>query len=114
VKASVGDEPHAPMVVVWRGGQGAGGLVTVIKAYYSMILVLMAGTTAYGQNNLPACQGIDTGRWNICFRSWTSLRSDKFVGEFKDDTHHGKGTYLFSNWPSMQKKLDCFYKVVIQ
>jgi len=63
-----------------------------MKAIYTLILVLMSGTV-YGQSNLPACQGSDVTRWNNCFGSWTASNVDKYVGEFKDGTYNGQGTY---------------------
>ena len=35
-----------------------------MKAFYTSILVLLA-STAYGQSNLPACQGRDISKWSI-------------------------------------------------
>ena len=67
-----------------------------MKAFYTLILVLLAGT-AYGQNNLPACQGSDVRKWSNCFGSWTASNGDKYVGEYKDGKRHGQGTYTFAN-----------------
>ena len=65
-----------------------------MKALYTLILFLLAGT-AFGQSNLPACQGSDASRWSNCFGSWTASNGDKYVGEFKDDKYNGQGTYYF-------------------
>ena len=79
--------------------------------------------TAYGQSNLPACQGSDVSKWSNClgtanylhdekyigewsngkangqgtmyFGGVTEWRGDKYIGEFKDNLLHGKGTYFF-------------------
>jgi hypothetical protein len=53
-----------------------------MKAFYTLILVLLAGA-AYGQSNLPACQGSDSARWSNCFGSWTASDGDKYVGKWK-------------------------------
>ena len=65
-----------------------------MKTFYTLILVLLAGT-AYGQSKLPACQGSGTAKWNNCFGSWTPSNGDKYVGEFKDGNYNGQGTYYF-------------------
>ena len=67
-----------------------------MKTFYTLILILMAGT-ALGQSNLPACQGSDATRWSNCFGSWTSSSGNKYVGEWKDDKYNGQGTYTFSS-----------------
>ena len=67
-----------------------------MKTLYALILSLLAGT-AFGQSNLPACQGSDTNRWSNCFGSWTFSNGDKYVGEHKDSKKHGQGTYTFAN-----------------
>ena len=65
-----------------------------MKAIYTLILVLLAGT-AYGQSNLPACQGSDASKWSKCFGNWTPSNGDMYVGEFKDGKSHGQGTYYY-------------------
>ena len=65
-----------------------------MKAFFTLFLVLLAGTT-YGQSNLPACQGSDPTRWSNCFGSLTYSNGDKYVGEFKDGKRNGQGTFLF-------------------
>ena len=69
-----------------------------MKASYTLIFVLMAGT-AYGQSNLPACQGSDASKWSYCFGTYTetqgSWKGDKYVGEFGTlGIFHGQGTYF--------------------
>ena len=91
-----------------------------MKPIYTLILVLLAGN-AYGQSNLPACQGSDLSRWTNCTGSETTkdyiyrgeflngkkhgfgamnvihpdFKGDKYVGEFKDGGFNGQGTYYF-------------------
>jgi hypothetical protein len=60
-------------------------------------LVLTLSGIAYGQSNLPACQGTDATRWNSCFGSATASNGDKYVGEYKDGKYSGQGTYTFAN-----------------
>ena len=67
-----------------------------MKAFYALILVLLA-STAYGQSNLPACQGSDASKWSNCFGSWTASDCDKYVGEWKDGKFNGQGVYIFIN-----------------
>ena len=98
-----------------------------MKAIYTLILVLMAGT-AYGQSNLPACPALDnsevgikrTKNWNNCFGTYahgdgfvyggafkngfpngqgisTWADGNRYVGEYKDGKSHGQGTYTLAN-----------------
>jgi hypothetical protein len=65
-----------------------------MKFLYALILVLLAGA-AYGQSNLPACQGSDSSRWDNCFGSWTYSSGNKYVGEWKDGKRNGQGNFFF-------------------
>ena len=65
-----------------------------MKAFYTLILILLAGT-AFGQSNLPACKGSDASKWNSCFGSWTFPNGDKYVGEYRDGKSNGQGTFYF-------------------
>ena len=66
-----------------------------MKAFYTLILVLMAGT-AYGQSNLPDCKynNNNNSDWNNCFGRWQELhiKGHNYVGEFKNGFYNGKGT----------------------
>ena len=93
-----------------------------MKAFYTLFLILVVGTT-YGQSNLPACKGGDTSKWTNCFGienytkdekyigEWSKgnangkgthylggeFKGNKYVGEFKDNTYHGQGTYFHAD-----------------
>ena len=56
----------------------------------------MAGT-AFGQSNLPACQGSSV-LWGNCFGTYTfAISGATYVGEFKDGKYRGQGTFTFAN-----------------
>ena len=67
-----------------------------MKILYTLILVLLAGT-AYGQSNLPACQGSNFSQWHNCFGNLIDASGDKYLGEFKNGTFNGQGTYFYAN-----------------
>ena len=95
-----------------------------MKSLYALILVLTAGT-AYGQSNLPACQGSDSSKWDNCYGSWitssgkkyagvfasgvvsrqkftgqgtlTFRNGEKYVGDYKDGQFNGQGSYINAN-----------------
>ena len=67
-----------------------------MKSICTLILVLMAGT-AYGQNNLPACQGIDSIKWNNCSGIQTFATGEKIMGEFHFGKLNGYGTRIWAN-----------------
>ena len=95
-----------------------------MKSLYALILVLTAGT-AYGQSNLPACQGSDSSKWDNCYGSWitssgkkhagvfasgkvnghkfngqgadTFPNGDKYVGDYKDGQFNGQGTLTLAD-----------------
>ena len=67
-----------------------------MKTLYTFIFVLLAGT-AYGQSNLPACQGSDTTMWSNCVGNRIFSNGDKSVGEYKDGKLNGRAIkYLFN------------------
>ena len=47
-----------------------------MKSLYTLILVLLAGT-AYGQSNLPACQGSAVSSWSNCSGEETQSDQEK-------------------------------------
>lgn len=69
-----------------------------MKILYTLILFLLAGS-AYGQSNLPACQGDDRTQWHNCFGT-TFFGNEKYVGQFKKGKPDGQGTY---NWIDGEK-----------
>jgi hypothetical protein len=68
-----------------------------MKSIYTLILVLIAGSTAYGQSNLPPCQGTDVRRWSNCFGSANFPNGHKYVGEWRDGKQNGQGTFTFAS-----------------
>jgi len=67
----------------------------VTKFIHTLLLVLLT-VTAYGQSNLPACQGLDVSKWSYCQGNFAA-QGDKYIGEFKDGRFNGQGTYIFEN-----------------
>ena len=61
-----------------------------MKAFYTLILVVLAGT-AYGQNNLPACQGNDVSKWSNCTGKETINDRHQYKGEFLNGRRHELG-----------------------
>ena len=59
-----------------------------MKAVYILILVVLACSTAYGQSNLPTCQGNDPTNWNDCFGKVTWPSGEKYIGEWKSGKRH--------------------------
>jgi len=48
--------------------------------------------SAYAQSTLPACQGSELRPWKGCFGSYTYDNGTEYIGEFKYQMPHGKGT----------------------
>ena len=61
-----------------------------MKTLYTLILVVLAGT-AYGQNNLPACQGNDASKWSNCIGEKTINSRHQYKGEFLNGRRHELG-----------------------
>jgi hypothetical protein len=61
------------------------------------LLCLLTWGNVYAQSNLPACRGSDISRWNSCFGTLTFPNGDQYVGEFKNEKHHGQGTFTTVN-----------------
>ena len=62
-----------------------------------LVFAFVLSGTAFGQSNLPACQGSDIARWSNCFGIWTGSNGNKYVGEVKDGKQNGQGTYTWAN-----------------
>jgi hypothetical protein len=87
-------------------------------------LAFVLSGTAFGQSNLPECQGSDVSRWSNCTGEEThsgrhqykgeflngkshgfgvmnvlhpDFKGHKYVGEFKDGKYNGQGTYTDAN-----------------
>ena len=64
----------------------------MFKRYFALLtLAFVLSGAAFGQSNLPACQGTDVTKWNNCFGTWFNRDGTKYVGEFKDGKKHGQG-----------------------
>ena len=61
-----------------------------MKTLYTLILVVLAGT-AYGQSNLPACQGNDAIKWSNCIGEETINDRHQYKGEFLNVQMHELG-----------------------
>jgi len=59
-----------------------------MKAFYTLILVLLSGT-AYGQGNLAACQGNDVFKWSNCIGEETINDRHQYKGEFLNGQRYG-------------------------
>jgi hypothetical protein len=76
-----------------------------MKAFYTLILVLLAGT-AFGQRNLPACPALDnsqtgvnkTQNWNNCTGNYAD-EDGRFAyqGEYQNGVPNGYGSETFSD-----------------
>ena len=72
-----------------------------MKAVFTLFLVLLSGT-AYGQSNLPACQGGDSSKWDDCYGTWIDSSGKKYAGVFtygklSHQKFNGQGTLTFPN-----------------
>ena len=48
-------------------------------------------------SDLPPCPSDQTKRYHNCYGAYTSASGNKYVGEWKDNKHHGQGTYTFAS-----------------
>ncbi len=70
-------------------------MIKLIRLSLLVFAFVLSGT-AFGQSNLPACQGSDVTRWSNCFGTAT-FKNSVYVGEFKDGKSHGQGTETFAS-----------------
>ena len=68
-----------------------------MKKLLLFIIGILLAFSAYGQSNLPPCQGSDVTKWSNCFGTATWPNGDKYVGAYKDGNINGQGTYTFAN-----------------
>ena len=61
-----------------------------MEAFYTLIFVVLGGT-AYGQSNLPACQGNDVSKWSNCIGEETINGRHQYKGEFLNGQRYGLG-----------------------
>ncbi len=54
---------------------------------------MLSGASGFA-SDLPACPS--SGKFDNCFGTYTAGNGDKYVGEFKNGTYDGQGTYTFS------------------
>ena len=97
-------------------------MTKLTRIIYSSLAMMLSGT-AFGQSNLPECQGSDVSRWTNCTGRETTkdfiyrgeflngkkhgfgamnvihpdFKGDKYVGEYKDGKYNGQGTYTHAN-----------------
>ena len=58
-------------------------------------LVLLAGSGAAAQSQLPACPTGANAVFDTCFGAVTYPMGGKYVGEFRNDKENGMGTFTF-------------------
>ena len=61
---------------------------------FSGILALSLSGSLYA---LPECPSDTSARWHNCFGTYTWRHGEKYVGEYKENQHHGQGTYTFAD-----------------
>ena len=68
-----------------------------MKAFYTLILVLLAGA-AYGQSNLPECPKDVNSNWTNCFGAFINIIGDKYLGEFVNNAYNGQGILIYAGF----------------
>ena len=65
----------------------------------SSCLILLVFLGSAGESfALPACPGsYGTNNWTNCFGTYNYTDGEKYVGQFKDGTGHGRGTWTYAN-----------------
>jgi hypothetical protein len=46
---------------------------------------------------LPPCQGSAASKWSNCYGSWTASNGNQYIGEWKNGTFNGQGTYIWTD-----------------
>ena len=63
---------------------------------FCLVIVVLFGSVGGGfASDLPDCPSDETVSWHNCFGSITHFGGDLYVGEWKNDLKHGKGTYTY-------------------
>ncbi len=65
----------------------------MFKRHLIPALILLSAPQAF---DLPDCPADQSQYYDNCVGSKTSPDGDEYVGEWKDDKYHGKGTYTSS------------------
>jgi hypothetical protein len=68
-----------------------------MKKHLLFVIGTLLAFSAYGQSDLPPCQGSDSTKWSSCFGTSTNVNGEKYVGEYKDGKKNGQGTYTYAN-----------------
>ena len=67
-----------------------------MKKLLLFVIGTMLAFGAYGQSDLPTCQGSDTTKWRNCFGTYTNVHGTEYVGEYKDGKENGQGAFTFA------------------
>jgi hypothetical protein len=67
------------------------------KAIAAIILGLLWCTSALAESQLPKCDETFASAWTDCQGSQIFESGNKYVGEWKDNKHHGQGTLTWSD-----------------
>jgi len=74
---------------------------TILRLIFVTGVFAFVCGTANGQqlnpNRLPLCPKDQTAHYHNCWGIYVSDDGAKYVGEFKDNKYHGKGTYAFAS-----------------
>ena len=68
-----------------------------MKNLYRLILVVALFAMQTNSFALPPCQGSDASKWSNCYGSWTASDGNQYVGEWKNGTFNGQGTYIWTS-----------------
>jgi len=71
-------------------------MIDNMKKLLTVILLILFTLPSYA-SDLPPCPKDQTQTYDNCFSAITFLDGAKYVGEFKNDKFHGKGTFTFTD-----------------
>ena len=88
---------YAPNGSALQSGLWESGIL--VKSGPADLLATVASENISGlsQSTLPACPPDQHQRYHNCFGSFTFPSGEIYLGEWKDDNYHGKGTNTFPN-----------------